>query len=182
MADTFKITIDQESLNETYRKITELGKRAAFKYARNSAAAGGRVIRDRARLKAKAMGLDETGEREGKSGKKYMRTGRIPRNITMKTKRFRGKDATALIGYRTLSKADQHEKGNTPLKKDKKNAWYARFVELGNPATGMPPRPFLRQGAASGAREAIEAAQKVVADGYDKEQAILATQGRKFAP
>ena len=176
----FSITIDQESLNETYKKITELGKRAAYKYARQSAAAAARKIRDRARARAKGMGLDMRGEHITLGGNKIERTGRIPSNITYKTNRFRGKDAVAKVGYRTLSKADQEAKGNESLKNDRKNAWYARFVELGNPAKGMSPRPFLRQGLEDASREAVEAAQKVIADGFDKEQAVLATQGRKF--
>ena len=182
MAERIEISIDQKSLQETYDKILQLGKKTAKKYARQSAAAGGRIIRDKARARAISMGLGDRGIRITDGGHKIERTGRIPKNIVAKTLRMRGGEARAIVTWRTLSRPDQgaiSERGKM-VKKDRKNAWYARFVELGNPATGMPARPFLRQGAADGAQAAIEAAQKVIADGFDKEQAILALSNVRY--
>ena len=177
--DNVSIEIDQATLVETYKRLTMLSKNTANKYARASARAAGRVIRTKARERARGMGLDAKGVHMGLSGHTYERTGRIPSNITFGSRKFRGYEATAFITWRTLTRSQMPTRGDgkihcsADIRNARNNAWYERFVELGVPSRGIPARPFLRQAINDGAKEAVEAATKVVADGCDKEAALL---------
>jgi HK97 gp10 family phage protein len=153
------ITTEIVGLKELYWKLAELDARVAKKHARKSSRAGGYAIRDKAKQIASSQGLDFKGTMFGiKSKKAYQRTGRIPKNIVMSSKKPKNGIYTSAVRYRTLTKGQQQHESQ--IKEDKKNAWYARFVEFGAPAKGITPKPFLRPALQASEKTAVEAARE----------------------
>lgn len=130
------VSFQFEGLKELNDRLHKIRADVAGRIARAATAAGAKVVAKAARDAAPK----DTGNLKAAIVSRYNRRSRLTSAHTIGYRVARAKDVKA-------GKAGTGEKG--------KDAFYARFVELGT--VKMPPRPFLAPALANNTKEATQA-------------------------